>query len=70
MLAGNLNGRVHSDILGVDGSRVGGVVFSVLATGPKGFRFEPSLGDGFLRAIKIRSTPIFRMRSKPGSPMS
>jgi hypothetical protein len=32
-------------------------VVSVLATGPKGCRFEPGQGDGFLRAIKIRSTP-------------
>jgi hypothetical protein len=41
-------------------------VVSVLATGPKGRRFEPGLGDGFLRAIKIRSTPSFRMGSKAG----
>jgi hypothetical protein len=27
--------------------RLGGVVVSVLATGPKGCRFEPSQGDGF-----------------------
>jgi hypothetical protein len=38
--------------------RLGGVVVSVLATGPKGCGFEPSQGDGFLRAIKIRSTPF------------
>jgi hypothetical protein len=31
-------------------------VFSVLLTGPKGCRFKPGRGDGFLRAIKIRST--------------
>jgi hypothetical protein len=37
--------------------RLGGVVVSVLATGPKGRRFKPDRGDGFLRAIKIRSTP-------------
>jgi hypothetical protein len=30
-------------------------VVSVLATGPKGRRFEPDRGDGFLRAIRIRS---------------
>jgi hypothetical protein len=34
-------------------SRLGGVVLSVLATGPKGCGFEPGKGDGFLRAIKI-----------------
>jgi hypothetical protein len=39
--------------------RPGGIVVSVLATGPKGRRFKPSRGDGFLRAIKIRSTPSF-----------
>jgi hypothetical protein len=43
----------------VFGRRLGGVVVSVLATGPKGRRFEPGQGDGFLRAIKIRSTPSF-----------
>jgi hypothetical protein len=47
-------------------SRLGGVVVSVVATGPKGFRFEPSQGDGFLRVIKIRSTPSSQMRSKAG----
>jgi hypothetical protein len=25
---------------------------SVFATGPKGYRFKPSQGDGFLKAIK------------------
>jgi hypothetical protein len=34
-------------------------VVSVLATGPKGHKFEPGQGDGFLRARKIRSTPSF-----------
>jgi hypothetical protein len=36
-------------------SLLGDVVVNVLATGPKG----PGQGDGFLRAIKIRSTPSF-----------
>jgi hypothetical protein len=36
----------------------------VLATGPKGCGFEPSQGDGLLRAIKIRSTSSSRMSSK------
>jgi hypothetical protein len=36
---------------------LGGVVVSVLATGPKGCGFEPGKGDGFLRAIKTHSTP-------------
>jgi hypothetical protein len=43
-------------------------VVSVLATGPKGCWFEPSQGDGFLRAIKIRSTHSSRMGSKAGGP--
>jgi hypothetical protein len=37
-----------------DHSRLGGLVVSVLATGPKGRGF-----DGILRVIKIRSTPSF-----------
>jgi hypothetical protein len=40
-------------------SRLGGVVVSVLATGPKGCGFKPGRGDGFLRAIKISSTSSF-----------
>jgi hypothetical protein len=39
--------------------RLGGVVVSVLATGPIGREFVPGQGDGFLRAIKIHSTPSF-----------
>jgi hypothetical protein len=46
--------------------RLGGVVVSELATGPKGSGVEPGQGDGFLRAIKIRSTPYPRMGSKAG----
>jgi hypothetical protein len=33
-------------------SHVGGVVVTVLATGPKGCGFKPGQGDGFLRAMK------------------
>jgi hypothetical protein len=47
---------------------LGGVVVSVLATGPKGRRFEPGQGDGLLRAIKIRSTPSFGWEVKPEIP--
>jgi hypothetical protein len=36
-------------------SCLGGIVVSMLATGSKGCGFEPGQGDGFLRAIKIRS---------------
>jgi hypothetical protein len=45
-------------------SRLGGVMVSVLATGPMVRGFKPGRGDGFLRAIKIRNTPSF------GVPMS
>jgi hypothetical protein len=47
-------------------SCLGGVVVSVLANGPKGCSFEPGQGNGFLRAIKIRSKPFSRMGSKAG----
>jgi hypothetical protein len=47
-------------------SRLGGVVVSVLATGPKVCGFQLGQGDGFLRTIKIRSTHSFRMGSKAG----
>jgi len=45
-------------------SRLGGVVVSVLATGPKGCGFETGQDDGFLRAIKILSTPSSLMGSQ------
>jgi hypothetical protein len=32
--------------------RLGGVVVSMLATGPKGWRFEPSQGDGLFKGDK------------------
>jgi hypothetical protein len=44
-------------------SRLGGVVVSVLATGPKLCGFETDQGYGFLRAIKIRSTPSKSLRN-------
>jgi hypothetical protein len=37
-------------------------------SGPKGHKFNPSQCDGFLRAIKIRSTPSFRWEVKPEAP--
>jgi hypothetical protein len=40
----------------------------VLSTGPKCRRFEPGQRDGFLRAIKIRSTPSFGWEIKPEVP--
>jgi hypothetical protein len=41
-------------------SYLSGLAISVLAIGPKGHGFKTSQGDGFLRVIKIRSTPSFR----------
>jgi hypothetical protein len=41
-------------------------VVSVLAAGPKVCGFMPGRGDGFLRAIKIRSTPSIGEDVKPG----
>jgi hypothetical protein len=54
----------------VFGSRLGGVVVNVLATGPKGCGFEPGQDDGFLRAIKSCRKPHFRMESKAEGPIS
>jgi hypothetical protein len=48
--------------------RLGGVVVSVLATGPKVRGFKAGRGDGFLRAIKIRSTSSFGWELKPEVP--
>jgi hypothetical protein len=41
---------------------------SVLAIGPKVRVFKPGRGDGFLRAITIRSKPSFRGEVKPEAP--
>jgi hypothetical protein len=38
---------------------------SVLDTGHKGRWFKPSRRDGFLKAVKIRSTPSFGWEVKP-----
>jgi hypothetical protein len=46
----------------------GGAVVSVLATGLKSCEFEPGKGVGFLRAIKIRSTPSLGWEVKPEVP--
>jgi hypothetical protein len=45
--------------LNLHNGRLGGVVVSVLATGPKGHQFKASCGDGFLRSIRIHSAPPF-----------
>jgi hypothetical protein len=49
-------------------SRVSGVVVSVLAAGPKGRGFKPGRDDGFLRAIKSRSTLSFGWEVKSEAP--
>jgi hypothetical protein len=46
-------------------SRLGGAVVSEFATVPKVRGFKTGRGDGFLRAIKIRSTPSFGREVKP-----
>jgi hypothetical protein len=42
----------------------------VLAIGPKVRRIKLGRGDGYLRAIKIRSTPSFGGEVKPLAPYS
>jgi hypothetical protein len=48
--------------------RFDGVVVNVPAAGPKGHGFKPSQVDGFLRAIKVCSTPSFRWEVKLEAP--
>jgi hypothetical protein len=47
---------------------LGGVTVSKSAIRPKVRGFKPGRGDGFLRAIKIRSFPCFGGRIKPEAP--
>jgi hypothetical protein len=49
-------------------SHLGGVVVSVLVTGPKDRGFKPGRSDGFLRAIKIGSTPSLGWEVQPEFP--
>jgi hypothetical protein len=49
---------------------LGGVVVSVLATGPTGRGFESGQGDGFLKVIKNLQHTFLRIGSKAGGPMS
>jgi hypothetical protein len=49
-------------------SRLGGVVVSVLATGPKGRGLKPGRDERFLRVIKIRSTISLGLEVKPDVP--
>jgi hypothetical protein len=46
----------------------GGLVVSALAIGPKVRGFRSQRGRGFLRAVKIRSTPSFGGEVKPSAP--
>jgi hypothetical protein len=48
--------------------RLGGVVVSVLATGPKVLGFKPCRGGEFLWSIKINSTLSFRWEVKQDAP--
>jgi hypothetical protein len=52
----------------VCGGGGGSVMVSMLAIGPKVRGFKPSGDDGFLRVIKICSTPSFRGQVKPSAP--
>jgi hypothetical protein len=47
---------------------LGGIMVIVLAIGPKVPGFKHAKDDGFLRAIKIRSTPSFGGEVKPLAP--
>jgi hypothetical protein len=51
-------------------SPLGGVVVSVLETGPKGREFEPGQGDGFLSAIKSAAHLPLGWEVKREGPMS
>jgi hypothetical protein len=42
----------HLQLTSIGGCRLGGVVVSVLATGPKVCGFEPGQGDGFFKGDK------------------
>jgi hypothetical protein len=49
-------------------SFLGGVTLSMLSLGPKVRGFRLRRGDGYLRAIKIRSTPSFEEEVNPEVP--
>jgi hypothetical protein len=52
------------------GSRLGGVVVSVLATVPNGRGFKPCRDDGFFKGDKNPQHTFLRMGSKAGGSMS
>jgi hypothetical protein len=49
-------------------SRLGGVMISDLAIGPKVRWFKPGQGDGFLRTVEVRDTPFFGEEVKRSVP--
>jgi hypothetical protein len=57
--------RHHEHCIVTQKRCLGGRVVSVLATGLKCRGFKPGRSDGYLRAIKIRSTPSFVQEIKP-----
>jgi hypothetical protein len=50
-------------------SRLGGVVVSVLAIGPKSRGFKPGRGDRFLKGDKNPQQTFLGMGSKAGGPI-
>jgi hypothetical protein len=58
----------HLLLFNLSVSRLGGVMVSVLTTGSRGREFKAGQDDGFLRALKIRSTPFFGWEVKPEAP--
>jgi hypothetical protein len=49
-------------------THIGGVVVSVLATGPRGRGFKPGQDIGFVMAKIIHSRPSFRLEVRPEAP--
>jgi hypothetical protein len=47
---------------------LGSIIVGVLAIGPKVRGFKLSQGNGYLRAIKIHSTPYFGGEAQPSDP--
>jgi hypothetical protein len=62
------NCETESAVIIIMVSHLDGVMVSMLATGPQGRGFKPSRGDGFLKAIKIRSTSSFGWEAKSVTP--
>jgi hypothetical protein len=69
-IAYGIGGKELDDRASIPGgvSRFSSVMASVLAIGLKVHGFKPGQCDGYLRAIKIRSTPSFTEEVKPEAP--